>query len=226
MRVLGVIPARGGSKGVPRKNIREVAGKPLIAWTITAARAAHSLARCIISTDDEEIAQVARAHGGDVPFLRPAALATDETPGVAPVLHAVAALAPERFDAVVCLQPTSPLRIAADIDGAVAALVEGVDAVVSVTPARQHPLWMKQLDDRGLLVPFVDAPLPTRRQDLPEVYALNGACYVARCGALIASRTFHLPRTAAYLMPQERSLDIDSEIDLHIAETLLQRRPR
>ncbi|WP_126428726.1 cytidylyltransferase domain-containing protein [Brevibacillus marinus] len=219
--VLAVIPARGGSKGVPRKNIRQLAGKPLIAWTIEAAQQSAYLDRIVVSTEDEEIAEVARQYGAEIPFLRPRELAQDDTPGIDPVLHAVECL--PFYDFVVLLQPTSPLREASDIDRCIEMCVSrGERACVSVTAADKPPQWMYQLDRDFRLQPIVpQAQLLTRRQDAPHVFVLNGAVYVAQTEWLKRSRSFLTENTAAYVMPKERSLDIDSELDLRIAAELL-----
>jgi N-acylneuraminate cytidylyltransferase len=211
--VLAVIPARGGSKGVPRKNIRVVAGKPLIAWTIEEARRSSHIDRLIVSTDDSEIAAVAQQWRCEVPFMRPPELARDETPGIAPVIHAMEAL-PERYDLVVLLQPTSPLRSGADIDGCIATLVaRQAKACVSVAEPGQSPYWMYKLDDKDRLQPLLEGAF-NRRQDLPKVYSLNGAVYVAEAEWLLQSNSFVGPGTIGYIMPIGRSLDIDTETDL------------
>lgn len=219
--VLAVIPARGGSKGVPRKNIRLVAGKPLIAWTIETAQQSAYLDRIVVSTEDEEIADVARQYGAEVPFLRPQELAQDDTPGIEPVLHTVECLL--GYDFVVLLQPTSPLRTAGDIDRCIEVCVErGALACVSVTPADKPPQWMYVLDQAFRLQPIVpQEQFISRRQDAPDIYVLNGAVYVAQTEWLKASRSFLTETTAAYVMPKERSLDIDSELDFLIAAELL-----
>ncbi len=221
-RVLAVIPARGGSKGVPGKNIRALAGRPLIAWTIAAAKHAPELDRVIISSDDADIIETAKAWGGKAPFTRPAELARDDTPGIAPVLHALDAL-PETYDYVVLLQPTSPLRTGADISAALKICIdEHAPACVSVSAPHHAPWWMFSLSDSRRLLPlFPKDALPTRRQDMPEVYALNGAVYVAEVEWLRESKSFLTPETAAYVMPPERSLDIDTELDFRIAEAVV-----
>lgn len=220
MKILGLIPARGGSKGIPRKNIRPIAGRPLIAWTIEAARMSERLDRLVVSTDDEEIAAVAREHGAETPFLRPAELARDDTPGVDPVLHALQAL--PGYDGVLLLQPTSPLRSATDIADCLdlAARLEAA-CVVSVCAPEKHPHWMYRLDDRQRLRPLLDGPAITRRQDLPPVFAANGALYFARTGWLQQHRTFITPDTAAFVMPPERSVDLDNPLDWKFADMLL-----
>ncbi|MBC7505786.1 MAG: acylneuraminate cytidylyltransferase family protein [Sandarakinorhabdus sp.] len=222
MSVLALIPARGGSKGIPRKNITPIAGRPLIAWTITAALAARVDA-VMVSTDDEEIAEIARAAGAIVPFLRPAELARDATPGLDPVLHALDGL--PGYDSVVLLQPTSPLRGAADIDAALALkAATGAASVVSVTEPATHPYWVYSLDADGRMAPLIDAAKGARRQDLPVVHALNGAMYLADAGWLRAGRRFVDADTRAFVMPPERSVDIDTPFDWLIAEALLQAR--
>ncbi len=220
--ILAIIPARGGSKGVPRKNIREVGGKPLIAWTIEEAKKAKYIDRLILSSEDDEIIAVAKGWGCEVPFIRPAELARDDTPGIEPVLHAIEAL-PEMYDYAVLLQPTSPLRTAADIDGCVAHCIQrGAPACVSVTEPEHNPYWMFTIGEAGRLKPFAATePLVPRRQDLPTVYVLNGAVYVARREWLKEKRSFIAEETLAYVMDQKRSLDIDSEHDLAVCACLI-----
>jgi CMP-N,N'-diacetyllegionaminic acid synthase len=229
LQVLAVIAARGGSKTLPRKNVALLGGRPLIAWTIEAARDAATVSRTVVTTEDPEIAEIARRYGADVPFVRPAELARDETPGTAPVVHAVRWLeANETYvpDLVANLQPTSPYRTAGDIDAAVALLTERrADTVVSVTPVDHHPFWMKRVDADGWMhdFTFVDPPI-VRRQDLPPVYRLNGALYLARRDVLLDTGGWYTGRTAAYVMPFERSVDIDTAWDFRVAEMLLAER--
>jgi CMP-N-acetylneuraminic acid synthetase len=220
LKTLGVIPARGGSKGIPRKNVRPIAGKPLMAWTIEAALRSASLEVVVVSTDDEETAEEARRWGAQVPFLRPSALAQDDTPGVDPVLHALDHL--PGFDSVLLMQPTSPLRSAEDIDACVA-LARTLDAVavVSISEPGQHPYWMYRLGPDRKLQTLTDQPLTLRRQDLPPVYALNGALYFGRADWLRRHRTFITADTVGYVMPPERSLDVDTRHDWQVAELLL-----
>jgi CMP-N,N'-diacetyllegionaminic acid synthase len=212
-RVLAVIPARGGSKGVPGKNIRRVQNRPLIAWTVEAAQAAQAIDRVVLSSDDDAIMTVARSLGCEVPFRRPAALATDTATSVDVMLHALDAL--PGFDIAVLLQPTSPLRTAIDIDAACARYeVSGCGSCVSVAPVEQSPYWMYRLRDDLSLDPLV--PLPddvTRRQDLPPVFALNGAIYISDAASLRRRRTFITRHTVAHVMPLARSIDIDTEAD-------------
>jgi len=223
-QVLGLIPARGGSKGVPGKNICDVAGKPLIAWTIEAARRATCIDRVVVSTDDATILAVAREWGGETPFVRPPELARDDTPAMEVVLHALDCL-PD-VDWVVLLQPTSPLRTAEDIDAAMTRCREaGAPACVSVTEAHTPPWWMFRLSAEGYLESFlVEGQRPMRRQDAPRLYALNGAVYVARSDWLRQTESFLTADTVAYAMPADRSVDIDTPLDVAIATCLLHQR--
>lgn len=223
MRLLALIPARGGSKGIPRKNIKSLAGKPLLGWTIDVARQAASVGRIVVSTEDDEIAAVARELGAEVPFMRPAAFSADDTPGIEPVIHALEQL-PE-VDWVLLLQPTSPLRAVEDIEGIIQLCLER-DALsaVSVTAVDKHPYWMYQRDEQDRLEPMIpDQPTITRRQDLPPAYALNGALYLARRDWLLEQRRFVGPATLGYIMPQDRSVDLDTPRDWDWVEFLIER---
>ena len=222
LRVLGLIPARGGSKGVPRKNVRDAGGKPLIAWTIEAAKASRFLDRVVLSSDNDEIISVAMKFGCDAPFKRPADLATDEADSMSVVRHALSAL-PEKFDLVVLLQPTSPLRRTDDIDGAISLCIDASSAsCVSICEAEKSPYWMFERMDDGALTPLIkrDA-FNSRRQDVPPAYALNGAVYVGHTERILAGENFFFGKTVGYCMPKERSFDIDSEFDLKIVDMIL-----
>lgn len=220
--ILGIIPARGGSKGIPRKNITNVAGKPLIAWTIEAAKGSKYLDRLIISSEDDEIISVALQWGCEAPFVRPKKLAQDSTPGIEPVIHALKTL-PEQYDYVVLLQPTSPLRTNFDIDGCIEKCIEHrAKACVSVSEVEQNPYWMYLINEKDILYPLhPENEKYKRRQDLPRVFGLNGAVYVAESKWLLQSNTFITEETVAYIMPRERALDIDTEIDLAIANIII-----
>ncbi len=212
--VLALIPARGGSKGLPGKNIFNVAGRPLIDWTIAAARESRYIDRVVLSSDDDEIVSVARNSGCDVPFKRPAELASDTASTLDVVLHALREI--PGFDILVLLQPTSPQRTSADIDAACELYVDtGSESCVSVKEAEESPYWMFSLSPEKMLDPVVP-PLPNifRRQDLPVTYVLNGAIYIAGVNQLMRNRTFIMSKTAAYVMPKERSIDIDTMADL------------
>ena len=217
--VLAIIPARGGSKGVPHKNIRLVAGKPLIAWTIEEARKSNYIDRIIVSTDDSKIADVALQWGAEIPFMRPTEIARDDTPGIVPVLHALSIL-PEQYDLVVLLQATSPLRTVEDIDGCIAHLLKTcAKSCVSVVEPDKSPYWMYRVTEGKRLEPLFNTTFD-RRQDLPEAYALNGAVYVAECKWLTRMKSFVSEETAGYIMPKERSVDIDTEFDIKLCTFL------
>ncbi len=229
MRVLGIIPARGGSKGVPRKNIRLLAGKPLLYYTAEAARAATRLTRVILTTDDPEIASVGRDCGLEVPFMRPAALAQDDTSSLAVVQHAIrwAEDDDQAYDAVCLLQPTNPLRTAADIDACIALLAESeADSVVSVLPVPDHynPHWVYFADSTGYLHLSTGErePIP-RRQDLPPAFFRTGSVYVTRWAV---ARDHHLygERVLGCPLDPRRHVNINTEADWILAEQLLDSR--
>lgn len=219
-RILGVIPARGGSKGIPRKNIKEIGGKPLIAWTIIEAKKSKYIDRLILSSEDEEVVTIAKHWGCDVPFIRPKEFAKDDAPGVDPVIHALEKL--PNFDYVVLLQPTSPLRLVEDIDNCAKMCIQRrAKACVSVTESTKNPYWMYKMRENYQIIPLLGQEFITRRQDLPMVYALNGAVFVAETEFLKQSRSFITSETIAYIMPQFRSIDIDTEFDMKICEYVL-----
>lgn len=220
MKVVAIVPARGGSKGVSRKNVRLVAGRPLIAWTIAVARESGVFSRVVVSTDDPEIARVSVEWGAEVPFLRPAELATDTATSIDVVEHALRELGPLP-DAVMLLQPTSPLRAISDIKTAVSMLNDTTEAVVSITAAAHPPDWFCTIADDGTLARFDSKERLVRRQDARPMYQLNGAIYLVKTEPLLRERTFTPAKTRPYVMPQERSIDIDTEWDLHVAALVL-----
>jgi CMP-N-acetylneuraminic acid synthetase len=228
MQVLGVVPARGGSKGIPGKNLRPVAGRPLLAYTSDAARASRRLTRTIVSTDDEAIASAARGLGFEVPFLRPAELASDDAPMLPVLTHATSAMARGGFvaDVVVLLQPTSPLRRAEHIDAAVDLLeATGADSVVSVVevPHQFSPVSVMRLDD-GRLRPYEDRPAVTRRQDKPRLYARNGPAVLAVRTGVLEAGSLYGSDCRPYVMSAADSLDIDTADDLRFVELVLSTR--
>jgi len=220
LSTLAIIPARAGSKGIPGKNKRMMCGQPLISWTISAAQAAHSIDEIVVSTDDEEIADIALGLGINVPFMRPPELAQDDTPGVEPVLHALSLM--KGFDSVVLLQPTSPLRTSTDIDAIVElAIAQMANSAVSVCETKEPIQWNFTIQADGSLKPFLDGEMIQRRQDAQVTYTLNGALYYVDVPWFLAGKTFIDNETLPYVMPQERSIDIDSDFDWKIAEFLL-----
>jgi len=223
--VLGIIPARAGSKGIAGKNLVTLGGRPLIAHTFDAARRSRTLSRVVVSTDSDQIAALARADGIDVPFMRPPSLAADDTPMLDVLQHALKALEPSA-DVIVLLQPTSPLRRAEHIDAAVALLQEtGADSVVSVitVPHQFTPgSLMRREGDR--VVPLTSEPAATRRQDKPVLYARNGPAVLVTRAAVLASGRLYGADTRPYVMSREDSIDIDDRFDLELVEALLARR--
>jgi len=231
-KVLGVVTARGGSKGVPGKNLKLLAGKPLIAYTIDAARASGVFDRLILSTDDDAIADAGRRCGCEVPFVRPAELARDETPHLPVLQHAVGWLETHdgyRCDLVMILQPTSPLRQPHHIREAVDLIARtGADSVVSVSapPAHYHPLRMLRIDAAGAATLFVTGePVRrrvNRRQDLPDAWVMNGAIYLFRRSLLdAADPSLYGDRSVAYVMPAPYGLSIDTAEDWADAERVV-----
>ncbi len=232
MHVLAVIPARGGSKGIPGKNLRHLAGRPLLAYSCDAARLSRYVTRTIVSTDAPEIAAVAGTLGVEAPFLRPSDLAADDTPMIEVLQHALAELRQTEgysADVLVLLQPTSPLRTAAHVDAAVSTLLEsGAESVVTVVevPHIFNPTTVLTMTD-GRVTPFVhSSPQPTRRQDKPLVFARNGPAVLAVRTAVVAAGSLYGHDCRAVVMRAEESIDIDDALDLELAEWFLSRRGR
>ncbi len=226
-RVLGLVPARGGSKGIPRKNIRLLGGRPLLAYTATAALAASRLTRVVLSTEDPEVAETGTQCGLDVPFLRPVDLAQDATPSLAVVQHALRWLEArgERYDAVCLLEPTSPLRSAEEIDACIALLEQsGADAVVTVrrVPDELNPHWTYLPDAAGFLRLSTGeaTPLP-RRQDLPPAYHRDGSVYVTRRDVALDRNSMYGDRLIGYVVADRPWVNIDTAADWARAEALV-----
>lgn len=226
-RVLGLIPARAGSKGVPGKNIKLLAGKPLISYTIEAAKASGIFDFLVVSTDGEEIAAAAVKAGAEVPFIRPPELATDNAKGIDVLYHAMDWCEENNkdFDWVMLLQPTSPLRSSEDILNACGIMQKRrAKVIVSVCEAEDHPWWCNTLSREHSMDNFL-RPEITRanRQDLPAYYKINGAIYLAEWNFINQRGSWYGPHTYAYVMPQERSLDIDSPIDFELAGVMIRK---
>lgn len=222
--MLAVIPARGGSRGVPKKNIKSLAGKPLIAYTLEAAREADIFQKIVVSTDSKEIADVAISYGAEVPFLRPANLAGDFVSSDDVVLHALAYYQQNgiEFDTVCKLQPTSPFRNERHLKEAYQILCgEGVDFVVSVCECEHSPLWTAALDEKNSLDGFlIEEVKNSCRQKLPVYYRLNGAIYMGKTKEFYKNKSFFGKNGRAYIMEQSDSIDIDSQLDFRVAEIL------
>lgn len=221
-KILYLIPARGGSKGVPNKNIKLLAGKPLIAYSITEALKIAKKEDICVSTDSIPIKQVAESMGLEVPFLRPDEIASDTATTESVILHALDYYKHKgiHYDFVVLLQPTSPLRKAIHIEEAIALINKDVDLIVSVKETDANPYYVLfQENEEGILEKSKKGVF-TRRQDCPVVYELNGAIYVIRVNALLKLGYQNLKKTK-YLMPKKVSIDIDDWLDFEIAEVLL-----
>ena len=226
-RVLGLIPARGGSKGIPHKNIRPLGGRPLLEYTAKSALAAGRLSRVVLSTEDSEVAEIGRRCGLEVPFMRPVDLAQDATPSLPVVQHALRWLEEhgDRFDAVCVLQPTTPLREAGEIDACIALLEEsGADAVVTVrrVPDEFNPHWTYLRDAHGYLRLYTGqaAPMP-RRQDLPPAFHRDGSVYVTRRDVVLDRSSLYGDCLVGYAVDDRPCVNIDTPADWARAEQLI-----
>lgn len=225
-RVLAIVPARKGSKGLPLKNVRPLAGKPLLAWPIAAARASRYVDRVIISTDDQGFAEIAVAHGADAPFLRPAELASDTAPSIGFILHAVETLAEagDVYDYVVLLEPTSPLTEGSDVDAALEQLVAAdADAIVGVSRLEAtHPAFAVRKADDGAITPYAAASFGEmpRRQDIEPLFVLDGALYASTVEALKRERGFCHARTLGYETARHKAHEVDDLVDFICIEAI------
>ena len=221
--VLAVIPARGGSRALPRKNIMPIAGKPMVAWTIEEAKKSKYIDKLILSSEEPEIIDISKYYGCEAPFIRPNELSKADVPAVKAVLHAISIF--DTFDYVIMLQPSSPLRIVEDIDAALEQIYKnGNHSLVSVTNVLQHPGWMFTISDKGFLRHIHNVKeIMAQRQELLPVYLLNGAIQIADTRFLRKNTTFFCDETGAFIMPQERSFEIDTELDFVLVESLLKR---
>ncbi|WP_026882561.1 cytidylyltransferase domain-containing protein [Clostridium akagii] len=224
-KVIAIIPARGGSKGVPRKNIKDLNGKPLIAYTIEEAKKSKYIDRIIVSTEDGEIAKVSKEYGAEIPYLRPYELAQDNSPTIDCIINMIDLLKEKQKytpDYVCLLQCTSPLRNYEDIDGTIKKAIDlNVDGAVSICESEVNPYWTNILHGDKLKYFLDDGKKITRRQDLPKIYRVNGAVYVIKTDILLEQRTFETENITGYIMDNGNSVDIDTEIDFKLAELLM-----
>lgn len=229
--VLGVIPARGGSKGIPRKNIRLLGGKPLIAYTIQEALASKHITDVVLSTDDQEIQSIALDYGAQAPFLRPPELSTDTALAIPTIQHAVGEMEKikeQNYHYIVMLQPTTPFRTAEDLDGALGRLIQlGADGIISVVHVDNwHPMKMKKFIGEEM-VDYEKPPVENPpRQSLPPVYMVNGALYATKRDVFMEKNTFQGDFCLGHEMQPERSVNIDTEIDFVVAEYMLDQRSK
>lgn len=229
--ILAIIPARGGSKGLPRKNIRELCGKPLIAWTIEQALNAKCLDKIIVSTDDPDIADISKKYGAEIPFLRPKELARDDSPTIDVITHALEFFKTQgnNFDVVILLEPTSPLRKKDDIDKAVAKFIENYDiadslvGVCKIESDIHHPYGVKKIEN-NYLKPFLqDSPTFYQRQQLPDAYGIYGGIYISKVDTLMQYKSFYQTRTIPYFLERWQSYEIDDIYDFLCVETILKK---
>ena len=226
--MLAIIPARGGSKGLHRKNVRPLGGLPLICHSIKTALASSSISRVVVSTDDKEIASIAKEYGAEVPYFRPTNLANDNSMVIDTYLHVLDKIAGETSHVVetfVALLPTVPLRLPEDIDNAVNIFeANNADSVISVTQTQTPIQWYKKITTKGLLQNYLpEFNSEKNRQEQQKTYIPNGSIYIFRTEVLRATRKYYTDKTYPYIMPLERSVDIDELIDFEWAEFLLGR---
>ena len=228
-RILAIIPARGGSKGVPGKNIKMLAGKPLIAYTIEAAKKAKNLSGIIVSTDSEEIAEISRKFGAEIPFMRPEHLAQDNSQAIDTYYYTIEKLKKdynEIYKDFIVLQPTSPFRLPEDIDNAVKIFFEKkADSVIGLVKASHPPEWNKKLNSEGIIEDYFNLNLGAKnRQEYEQSYTPNGAIFIFNYEFLKRAGNYYSQKTYGYVMPEERSIDIDTPLDFAFAEWYLSRK--
>lgn len=222
-KILALIPARGGSKGVPRKNVKLLGDKPLIAYSIAAAQKSVYVDDIVVTTDDEEIAETSKRYGAEVPFMRPAELAADTSKTIDCVVHARDELASmgRLYDIIVLLQPTSPLRRAEDIDKSIEMFIErGRLGLCSVSVVEDNPLLLRTIGEGGVVHPLISQSSTMRRQDLPVYYKVDGSIYINRAEDLSINTSLN-DNPIGYVLPKEKSIDIDSFEDFRRAEEAL-----
>lgn len=224
-KIIAIIPARGGSKGIPNKNIIDLCGKPLIQYSIDSAKGSKYIDKVIVSTDSEKIAEVSRKSGADVPFLRPAGISNDVAKSSDVVIHGIDFLKENygyEYDYVILLQPTSPLRTAKHIDDAIELCINShSSSLVSVKEVSENPVIMRTIENNKLneVLRFDGGNL--RRQDLPKFYIFNGAIYITTVDFIKNKRVFVNEDTIPFVMEEEASIDIDNKLDLKIAEFIM-----
>ena len=222
-RILALIPARGGSKGIPKKNTKDFNGRPLIAYTIAAARSSGYVDSVVVTTDSEDIAKVAMKYGAEIPFMRPKELAQDTSKTIEAVIHAREALedAGRRYDAIVLLQPTSPLRRSVEIDAAIETFYShGCLGLASVSAVSENPILTRRIDRSGVMHPILPIASTVRRQDMPTFWHVDGAIYINLTDDLSEETSLN-DNPIAYIMPRLRASDIDSIEDFLRAEEIL-----
>ena len=231
IKTIGIIPARGGSKGLPGKNIKNLHGKPLIAWTIENAINSNLIDEIVVSTDSNEIANISETYGAKVPFLRPSIFSTDNATSLSVVEHCLNFYREnlnKSFDIVALLEPTSPIREKDDLDKMVKILKDNYDrfdAVVSIGEVRDHPAYMKTIEKNGFISPLIKDLIPEgRRQDEKQVFFPFGVCYLIKTSSLISQKTFYPKRTYGYKISESQCIEIDNLIDFLCVETIIKHK--
>ena len=227
--MLAIIPARSGSKGIPFKNIKILHGKPLIVWTIESALKANNVDRIIISTDDEDIANVCKDTGVEIPFMRPKELAKDNSLAIDNYIYTIERLNTDfnsNYKEFIVLLPTSPLRNSIDIDGAIELFYKKkADSVISCVEMSHVPLWAKKICKNGKIENYFNIEIDNKnRQDFEKAYIPNGAIYVLKYSLLKEKYSYYSENTYPYIMPRERSIDIDDLLDFKFVEFLMRKR--
>ncbi|CEO09831.1 acylneuraminate cytidylyltransferase [[Clostridium] sordellii] len=223
-KILAIVPARAGSKGIKDKNITDLNGKPLIAYSIEAGLKSKYINKVVVTTDGEEIAKVAKEYGADVPFLRPKHLATDTSKSIDAVTHCIEQLKNQghEYDYIVLLQPTQPLRQAWHIDEAIELIIaKDEDALVSVSKVKDHPILMRTIDESGHAVNLLEGSSTKRRQDFPDFYKVNGAIYINKINDNLNNDTSLNDNKLVYIMDEKYDVDIDEMLDLQIARLII-----
>ena len=228
-KILAIIPARGGSKRIPKKNIKKLNGKHIIIYTIEAALQSKYQMRIIVTTDDKETARISKEHGAEVPFIRPKNLAQDETATLPVLQHTINYLRNKANyypEIIVLLQPTSPFRQAKHIDEAFDLFLNNeVDSIVSLCEADYSPYWLRRIDKYGRVFPLLECKQKYKRiQDEPKVYRLNGAIYITKVDIIMKSNKLLGSNTMAYIMKKEYSIDIDTDLDFKLAQLILKEK--
>lgn len=229
--VIAIIPARGGSKGLPGKNIKKMNDKPLIWYTINVAKKSKFVDKIIVSTDADGIANISKSFGAEIPFMRPKELARDNSLGIDNYIYTIDRLNKElnySISEFIILQPTSPLRTSLDIDNAIKIFKEKkADSVISVSEAIHPPIWSKRIDEKGILRNYFDIKISNKnRQEIEKAYMPNGAIFVFKFSLLKEKYSYYSDKTYPYIMPLERSIDIDSKLDFEFAEYLMKKNAR
>ena len=229
--VIAIIPARGSSKGLPGKNIKKMNDKPLIYYTINAAKKSKFIDKIIVSTDNNKISEIAKRYGAEIPFMRPKELAKDDSLAIDNYIYTIDKLNIEfhyNISKFVVLQPTSPLRTSLDIDNAIQIFMEKeANSVISVSETIHPPLWSKRIDEKGILRNYFDIKIGNKnRQDIEKAYMLNGAVFVFKFSLLKELYSYYSNKTYPYIMPLERSIDIDSKLDFEFAEYLMKKNAK